>query len=243
MKRYTLTFDNGPDPDVTPRVLDILARHGVKAHFYVLGKLIATPEGRGCVERTLAEGHLVANHSYTHETPLGNDPRPDAVDQEIAATQALLDKLSGSRTRLTPRSADGDGIQLVKVDHLTPENRVTPIFRPFGGGGVIGPHLLSSAARDHLIAKRYTCVLWTSVPRDWEDAHGWPARALADIETQDHAVVVLHDIPNASLAQLDSFLAEAARRGYQTTLDLPASVLPIVDGVAHASLAPIVGAV
>ena len=36
--RGTLTFDNGPDPDVTPRVLDLLGRRSITAHFYVLGK-------------------------------------------------------------------------------------------------------------------------------------------------------------------------------------------------------------
>jgi len=49
--RVTLTFDNGPDPDVTPRVLDVLHRRGVTAHFYVLGKWLAEPARRRWVER------------------------------------------------------------------------------------------------------------------------------------------------------------------------------------------------
>lgn len=220
MKRYTLTFDNGPDPEVTPRVLDVLARLGVAAHFYVLGKHIATPAGADCASRALSEGHVLGNHSYTHETPLGDDRRANAVEAEIVPTQALLDPL------------------LARYHSL----RGGPLFRPFGGGGKLGPHLLSPAARDHLLAHRYTCVLWTSVPRDWEDATGWPDRALADIEAQDHAVVVLHDIANASLAQLDRFLGDAAERSFEATLELPATVLPIVDGVANARLASIVGA-
>ena len=42
MRRVTLSFDNGPDPDVTPRVLDLLRDRQVRAHFYVLGKHLAT---------------------------------------------------------------------------------------------------------------------------------------------------------------------------------------------------------
>ena len=44
--RVTLTFDNGPDPDATPRVLDILAARAITAHFYVLGKHLREPARR-----------------------------------------------------------------------------------------------------------------------------------------------------------------------------------------------------
>ncbi|MBY9051435.1 polysaccharide deacetylase family protein, partial [Pseudomonas fluorescens] len=43
----TLTFDNGPDPDVTPLVLDILAERGIKATFFVIGEKLADPARRG----------------------------------------------------------------------------------------------------------------------------------------------------------------------------------------------------
>lgn len=200
--KVTLSFDNGPDPAVTPYVLDVLARRGVLAHFFVLGKHVATEAGRALVERELEEGHLVGNHSYTHEVPLGDDPRPDAVEREIAATQALLDPLVPGGRR----------------------------FRPFGGGGVIGPHLLSPRAVEHLRAEAYTCVLWNAVPRDWEDPVGWAARALADLPARDHTVLVLHDIPGACLAALDGFLGEVLARGGVFTLDVPPSCTPIVDG-------------
>lgn len=59
-----LTFDDGPDPAVTPAVLDELKRHGARATFFVIGKeLTAYPElGR----RIVAEGHVLANHSWQH---------------------------------------------------------------------------------------------------------------------------------------------------------------------------------
>ena len=59
-----LTFDDGPDPEVTPAVLDELKRHGARATFFVIGKtLSAHPElGR----RIVAEGHVLANHSWQH---------------------------------------------------------------------------------------------------------------------------------------------------------------------------------
>ncbi len=210
--KLTLSFDNGPDPEVTPRVLDLLARRGLRAHFFVLGKQVATAAGRRLVERAHAEGHLLGNHTYTHEVPLGDDPRPDAPTREIAATQVLLDEVAAGARR----------------------------FRPFGGGGAIGPHLLSPAAVEHLCAGGFTCVLWNSVPRDWIEPEAWAARALADLDARDHTVLVLHDVAGACLSGLDGFLAGAVERGAEFVLDLPLACTPIVDGRPTTALGPLV---
>lgn len=211
MKRATLTFDNGPDPEVTPRVLDVLREHGVRAHFYVLGRALATREGALLVKRALAEGHHVGNHSYTHAVPLGEDTRAEAVDLEIVATAALLAELAPHEVKR---------------------------FRPFGGGGALGRHLLSPRAVEHLVANGYTCVLWNSVPRDWVEPEAWSARALDDCDALPHAVIVLHDIPKACLAALPKFLDDARARGVELVLDLPEGCTPIVEGRVLADLRP-----
>lgn len=212
MKRVTLTFDNGPEAGSTPAVLDVLRARGLRAHFFVLGKLVAAPAGRALVERARDEGHLVGNHSYTHEIPLGLDPRPEAVEAEIAATEALLDPLGLGERR----------------------------FRPFGGGGAIGPHLLRADAVEYLRARDYTCVLWNSVPRDWEDPDGWSTRALADCASRSHTVLVLHDIAGACVAGLAEFLDEARGRGFEFTLDLPDDCVPLRRGRVAGDLGPLV---
>ncbi len=212
MSRVTLTFDNGPDPAITPRVLDVLGERGLRAHFFVLGKYLQDPARRAPVVRAVAEGHLVGNHSFTHDVPLGEDPRPEAPRAEIEATERLLDPLVDGARR----------------------------FRPFGGGGRLGPHLLSERAVATLVAGGYTCVLWSSVPRDWDDPDGWADRALADCAAQDHAVVVLHDLPGACLAQLPRFLDALQGRGAVFDLALPRACTPIVDGVVVGELAGLV---
>lgn len=59
-----LTFDDGPDPVITPQVLDTLAEHGAHATFFIIGKsLAAQPE---LARRMLAEGHVLGNHSWQH---------------------------------------------------------------------------------------------------------------------------------------------------------------------------------
>jgi len=59
-----LTFDDGPDPVDTPRLLDILREKGVKATFFVVGK--RAEEHPEIVRRAWEEGHLIANHTWSH---------------------------------------------------------------------------------------------------------------------------------------------------------------------------------
>lgn len=59
-----LTFDDGPDPVSTPRVLDLLDRHGAKATFFILGRHATLYPG--LVKRIAEAGHAVANHSFDH---------------------------------------------------------------------------------------------------------------------------------------------------------------------------------
>ncbi len=63
-RRVALTFDDGPNPDATPRILDILAREGVAATFFVLGR--HAERWPSLVKRAGDEGHCVANHGYHH---------------------------------------------------------------------------------------------------------------------------------------------------------------------------------
>ncbi|GIX21550.1 MAG: hypothetical protein KatS3mg121_0333 [Gammaproteobacteria bacterium] len=62
-----LTFDDGPDPDWTPRLLDLLERHGVRAAFFVLGR--AARRAPALVRRAAAAGHLIGLHGDVHPHP------------------------------------------------------------------------------------------------------------------------------------------------------------------------------
>ncbi len=84
-----LTFDDGPDPATTPRLLDLLARHGVHAAFFVTGRRAeAYP---GLVREILARGHEIGNHSCNH-SPLLMLKGAAALRDEIAAAQSELQK-------------------------------------------------------------------------------------------------------------------------------------------------------
>jgi len=63
-RRVALTFDDGPNPEATPAILDALASRGVKATFFILGRHAERwPE---LVKRVAAEGHAIGNHGYYH---------------------------------------------------------------------------------------------------------------------------------------------------------------------------------
>lgn len=63
-KKAYLTFDDGPDPDSTPLILDILRANGVKATFFCTGsRVVASP---GLFARIAAEGHTIGNHGFSH---------------------------------------------------------------------------------------------------------------------------------------------------------------------------------
>ena len=81
-----LTYDDGPNPPYTDRLLDVLAKHEVKATFFLIGKRIERhPE---TVDRMIAEGHQIGNHSYSHPV-LGFLP-PFYVRQQIERTDDLI---------------------------------------------------------------------------------------------------------------------------------------------------------
>lgn len=88
--RY-LTFDDGPDPQYTPPLLDLLARLGVRATFFLVGEKIERyPE---LVRRIVDEGHLLGNHSYSHWS-FKNMTTRKKLD-EISSTDILLQPFDG----------------------------------------------------------------------------------------------------------------------------------------------------
>jgi peptidoglycan-N-acetylglucosamine deacetylase len=202
----SLTFDNGPEPGVTDFVLDTLASYDVRAAFFVIGSKLERGESLRCARRAAREGHRVGNHSYHHDEPLGL-LAPEASRSEIARTQSLLDGFVTER-----------------------------LFRPVGGGGALGDHLLSPAARDLLVAERFTVVLWNVVPRDWQRPHAWVDSALEGCRRTDDAVLVLHDLPTGAMAHLPSFLDRAVDEGAHFSVDFPPSCVVLERGVPRGNL-------
>lgn len=88
-----LTFDDGPDPAVTPRVLDLLDRHGARASFFCIGT--AARAHPHLVREIVRRGHAVENHTDRHLNRFAALP-PGGLRREIAAAQATLTALAGT---------------------------------------------------------------------------------------------------------------------------------------------------
>ncbi len=94
--RLALTFDDGPDPEYTPVVLDLLQNAGLRATFFVVGKQAeAYP---GLIRRMHDEGHEVGNHTWSHSPPA--ETPSDIFLEEVRRTDELIVQLTGE----TPRS-------------------------------------------------------------------------------------------------------------------------------------------
>jgi peptidoglycan/xylan/chitin deacetylase (PgdA/CDA1 family) len=92
-----LTFDDGPDPMDTPKLLDLLREKNVKATFFVIGKRADQyPE---IVRRAWAEGHLIANHTWSHR-PLFCFLTPSRLRSEIERGTESVRRICGFRPHL-----------------------------------------------------------------------------------------------------------------------------------------------
>ena len=189
-----LTFDDGPHPLYTPRILDILARYRVKAVFFQVGQNIgslgtggatpATIREPQLIERILSEGHAVANHTHTH--PLLPSLDEIKLTDEIDRTEALL-------------SAATHG-------HAGRANLFRP---PYGARNDL---VLAEVA-----ARGLRSVLWNIDSRDWADpvsasvAH----RVLTETLREGRGIVLFHDIHLRAVEALPAVIEELQKRGFR----------------------------
>jgi peptidoglycan/xylan/chitin deacetylase (PgdA/CDA1 family) len=125
VRDVALTFDDGPHPEHTPRLLDMLCRLGIKATFFVVGA--AAEKHRSLVARIAAEAHDLGNHTYSHRALPGQPPR--AILEEVRRTRGLIEDITGRpcdlfrppRGELSPRAlwhlwGEGETVVLWSVD-------------------------------------------------------------------------------------------------------------------------------
>ena len=211
MSRLTLTFDNGPEPEVTHDVLDKLARRDIKATFFCVGRQLESAEGQAAAARAADDGHWLGSHSYTHSVSLGDSDDPNLFDLEVTRAHEALGELA-------------------HPDRL---------FRPFCNAGHIDQRVFKHEHVGRMEDGGYTCVLFDPVVNDWEDADGWVDRALGLVEQRAWTTLVIHDIvgyPPGNIVHgmrnLDSFLDQLDERGHEIVqeIDPRPEICPLVRG-------------
>jgi cellulose synthase/poly-beta-1,6-N-acetylglucosamine synthase-like glycosyltransferase/spore germination protein YaaH/peptidoglycan/xylan/chitin deacetylase (PgdA/CDA1 family) len=94
--KVALTFDDGPDPEWTPKILDVLKRENAKATFFLIG--IQTDRFSGIAKRIYDEGHTIGNHTFTH--PDVSNISNKHMKVELNLTERLFASLVGVRATL-----------------------------------------------------------------------------------------------------------------------------------------------
>jgi len=161
-KPITLTFDNGPDPEVTPGVLDVLRRRGISATFFVTGERLS--RFRAPAERAAEEGHWIGNHTWSHSHPFRVRGDAGFVREEIERTQAEIGALAHPQR----------------------------LFRPYGGGrleGVLNQAAAEHLVNGGYTCVLWNAVPgdwkdadgWPQVALGQIEAHNWPLVVLHDI--------------------------------------------------------------
>jgi peptidoglycan/xylan/chitin deacetylase (PgdA/CDA1 family) len=192
-KEVVLTFDDGPEPGTTPRILEALRHECVQASFFLLGRsALAHPE---LVRRERAEGHTVAHHTFAH--PLLNRMPIAAAEAEIDRGFAAVDTaLYGS------------------ADH-PPK---TPFFR--FPGFASSPALLDILERRKIVV--FGADLWAADWNPMTPEQQLKL-VLGRLEASHGGIVLFHDTKRQTAAMLPAFLRALKNGGYRVVHIVPAA--------------------
>jgi peptidoglycan/xylan/chitin deacetylase (PgdA/CDA1 family) len=92
-KKVSITFDDGPDSVITPKVLDIFNANNIKANFFFLGSQISYFPS--ILKRAFNEGHLVSNHSLNH--PYFTKIDSQSITSQVIRTEEIIRSITGKR--------------------------------------------------------------------------------------------------------------------------------------------------
>ena len=163
--RLALTFDDGPHPVYTARLLDVLRTAGLSATFFVVGRNAA--QHPKLIERMADEGHELANHTWSHGEPAQTSPR-QFLD-EVQQTDDLLRNLTGTVSRAM-RPPKGN-LNWTKLSGLWRQGKTVALWN-------VDP-------RDYCMNNAGEMAVWTAqyAPRDgdvllFHDNHPWAVGAI-----------------------------------------------------------------
>ena len=191
-KELVLTFDDGPWPGTTPKILDALKRECVHATFFLLGQ--NAEESPGLARRELAEGHSVGHHTYSHP---------------------LLDHMSLARAEAQiNRGIEADEFALYGQRRSDP---ATPFFRFPGFASTRA--LLDRMSERHIMV--FGADVWASDWNRMSPDQQLRL-ILSRIEQVGRGIVLFHDTKAQTAQMLPAFLRELKRRGYRIVHVVPA---------------------
>lgn len=198
-KELVLTFDDGPWPSTTPRVLDALKRECVRASFFLLGKNAAAAPA--LARRILAEGHTVAHHTYAHP---------------------VLDKMPLAKAE----AEINHGIE--EDDYAVYGQRRTEPLVPFFRfpGFASNQTLLDRMANRNIVV--FGADVWAS-DWDPMTPDQQLKLILGRIDQIGSGIVLFHDTKIQTAAMIPDFLRELKKRGYHIVHVVPAGARGVLN--------------
>lgn len=201
-KEVVLTFDDGPYPPTTRRVLAALADQCVRATFFLIGRNAA--QNADLVGKIANDGHTIGHHSWSHRIlgRISQSAAEDEIMHGIAADEAALRSTTDSKT-----GADGK-----------PATDPTRFFR--FPGFVSTPKLLQSVNDRNMVV--FGADLWVS---DWNSMSPQAelAQLVGRLKTARKGIILMHDIKVSTAAMLPSFLRYLKDNGYHVVQVVPAT--------------------
>lgn len=178
-----LTFDDGPSTSITPQILNILDKYGIKATFFLIGKMIENnQESENIVKEIYKDGHAIGNHTYSHEYRIrvpgslyyGNKVNVDQYMDEIDKTDDLIGEAIGQsfKTKIT-RMPGG---------HMSREHYHDPNLAVFD---------------EKMKEKNIACIDWNAYDGDsdgkWKNSDQLFQESKDTIGDQEKVVLLMHD--------------------------------------------------
>ena len=186
-KEIALTFDDGPNPNVTPRILDILDQHCIKATFFLVG--IYAKARPDLVREIARRGHTIGTHTYTHPDNLRHLSLQAAKSQITRGMEAAHDALAGAP--------------------LNERKALAPFFR--------FPGLNDSKTLITWVGNQNVAIVSCSFGADdWTpiSSNEIYRRGLKAIESEGRGILILHDTKPRTADMLSRFIVTLEKRGY-----------------------------
>ena len=210
-KKIVLTIDDGPTSRATPKVLDVLDKHNVKATFFVIGSQVEN--NRKIMERMQASGHIIGNHSYSHKL-IGKM-------SWLRFKKKVLSEFNGAHNVILPYLNNDHGLYYRAPGASWSAKAAKHVNTTEIGKDYIGPLLWDIGGEirktsDGTITHAADWACWNNGWTVNECLEGYVART----ERVKGGVVLLHDINAKSAELLDKLITELKQRGYEfITLD------------------------
>ena len=116
------SFDDGPRPQTTIQLLDVLEKYDIKSLFFVVGERLENRDGRAIVKRAHERGHMIGNHSYSH--PNLNKIARNRIEDEIEQAHNLISEITGNCNYFRPPY----GSMNAHVDQIVKEMGYTTVL-------------------------------------------------------------------------------------------------------------------